>query len=407
MQVGSVRSGSPFLIRGALLGACALLVGPLVLSAPAAANVTAEQWHLDALDIDEVHEISTGEGITVGIIDTGVDVTHPDLEGANIRGAGFGWAQEDGLEDNHGHGTNVASMIVGQGVGTDSEDGVQGISPGVELLTASLPSPDEMNRLTEWREWVDEAMEWLVDEGADVINVSVSRASGDTYQYARDNGVQVIYAAGNTEEDEWGNLIDDYAQGQRGSIVVNAGDRNQEPSEYAVEFLTNHFGFTAPGVDIPVATLDGGYEMAEGASLAAPMTAGMWALVMSAYPDLTEEQLYDRMIWDKYPGSEPGELPEGRGGYGPIDPLKALTMEIEGQEMTGPPTDAEDPDDDGDSGNGDAGSEEPGDLTSGGTDTSNVPFYLGLAAIIAAVVAWLSIWLVKRKRSKPAGFTAG
>lgn len=385
---------------GALLGVCALLAGLLVLPVSASANVTGEQWHMEALEMDEVHEISTGEGITVGIIDTGIDMSHPDLEGANIRGAGFGGAQEDGLRDDHGHGTNVASMVVGQGVGTDSEDGVLGIAPDVELLTASLRSPDDIGRLEDWHAWMDEGLRWMVDEGADVISISVGRLPSEAHRYARDNDVPVIFAAGNVDEDEWGNELDPHAQGYFASISINAGDRNGEPSEYAVRFHADQFGFTAPGVDIPVATPDGGYEMAEGASLAAPITAGMWALVMSAYPDLSEEELYHRMIWDKFPDAVPGELPEGRGGFGPIDPLRALTMEIPGQEMTGPPSDSDEADDNEDK-NGDSVAGDTDSLSVGSDGSSNVPFYIGATVLLVAVVTGFSLWLVKRRSSTP------
>src|SRR5690242_12069125 len=95
---------------------------------PARDEIRDLQWHLDALHIDQAHGISTGAGVIVGVVDTGVDATHPDLAGSLLSGADFTrTAGGDGQEDIDGHGTAMAGLISAHGRAT-------GIAPEAKVL---------------------------------------------------------------------------------------------------------------------------------------------------------------------------------------------------------------------------------------------------------------------------------
>src|SRR5258705_10997055 len=84
-----------------------------------ASTVREDQWHLDVLHIDQAHQLSTGRGVTVGVIDTGVDASHPDLAGTVLPGTDLvGLNAGDGHLDQDGHGTAMAGIIGAHGQAT-------------------------------------------------------------------------------------------------------------------------------------------------------------------------------------------------------------------------------------------------------------------------------------------------
>ena len=115
MSTSSIRSRRRRFVAAASLGL--LLVGSA--AAPALAeSARSTQWHLDAMHADEMWKVSKGKGVTVAVIDTGVDATHPDLQGQVLEGKDFTPGQPgDERTDRDGHGTSMAGIIAGTGKG--------------------------------------------------------------------------------------------------------------------------------------------------------------------------------------------------------------------------------------------------------------------------------------------------
>ena len=151
--------------------------GLLTTAAPARAEtVRGYQWYLDTLRISQAHKLTKGGGVTVAVIDGGVDATHPDLRGQVLPGHGLGGdAAADGRRDSDdiGHGTAMAGLIAGRGGG---EDRLLGIAPAAKILPVSTGARFEPGELPT-------AIRWAVAHGADVINLSLgSRGQADQAQ---------------------------------------------------------------------------------------------------------------------------------------------------------------------------------------------------------------------------------
>src|SRR5690349_11433592 len=120
-----------------LTGLIAILVGAppatasVPLAPPVADKVRDDQWQLSALGAEAAWRISTGAGVTVAVIDSGVDATHPDLAGQVLGGLDLVDVGGDGYDDEVGHGTTVAALIAGRG---DDARGVVGLAPGAKIL---------------------------------------------------------------------------------------------------------------------------------------------------------------------------------------------------------------------------------------------------------------------------------
>src|SRR5690606_24454466 len=101
-------------------------------------EVRDNQWYLDSLGINDAHELSQGEGITIGVIDTGIDATHPDLKDNVEAGKDYGTSTGDGLNDPDGHGTSTTSILAGHGHGDNNNDGIVGIAPKATVVSVGL-----------------------------------------------------------------------------------------------------------------------------------------------------------------------------------------------------------------------------------------------------------------------------
>ena len=175
-----------------------------VVSSPAQADqVRDRQYWLQDYGIEQAWTITRGAGVRIAIIDTGVDGSHQDLEGAVVAGADFsGLGSTNGqtpVGSDRRHGTMVASLAAGRGNGV--RNGVIGSAPEAEIISASISfgggavSPDDQ---------IARAVRFAVDAGADVISLSLTRNTrdwpetwDDAFPYAADRDVVVIAAAGN------------------------------------------------------------------------------------------------------------------------------------------------------------------------------------------------------------------
>ncbi len=198
-----------------LAAVCAAAVLALTPVAPAHADaIRDQQWALAALHTDRAWQTTKGAGITVAVLDTGVDGSHPDLVGQVLPGkdlVGFGATRGDSSWALHG--TAMAGIIAGRGNGPGRADGVLGIAPEVKILPVRviLESKDPARakaRKTRGTALAD-GIRWAADNGADVINLSLGDDSESAHpdpgedsaiQYALSKGISVVASAGNGGE---------------------------------------------------------------------------------------------------------------------------------------------------------------------------------------------------------------
>ncbi|MEU4470072.1 S8 family serine peptidase [Micromonospora sp. NPDC023888] len=310
-----------------LLCACLLLaIGTVAVPAPAAAapQTRKQQWYLDTLRIPQAHRITTGQGVIVGLVDTGVDATHPALRGQILPGHGVGNdAPADGRTDpdrKKAHGTAMAGLIVGNG---KAPGGYLGIAPGAKIYPAALGSD-----LTDGA--MQFAVRWAVDNGAKVVNISAGgeEMSWEHYsavKYALDHDVVVVSSAGNTLD---GRVKVQAPASVTGAVAVGGTSRRGEFFTGSVQ--GPEMVIAAPQQDIMLANplREDGYGMLAdgGTSSAAAIVSGVVALIRARYPDLDANGVINRLIRTADDRGAPGRDPQY--GFGLIDPVAALTADV-------------------------------------------------------------------------------
>ncbi|MFC8957675.1 type VII secretion-associated serine protease mycosin [Streptomyces sp. NPDC057101] len=315
----------------AVLLAAAFAVLPATTTPAYADTIRARQWGLEALHTTEAWRTTKGDGITVAVLDTGVDAEHPDLEGSVLPGrdlVGFGASRGDRAWARHG--TAMAGIIAGHGHGYDGEDGVLGIAPDAKILPVRviLEGTDKARdkaRKTRGTA-LAEGIRWAADHGADVINLSLGDDSKSAHpdagedaavQYALAKGVSVVASAGNGGEK--GDHIS-YPAAYPGVIAVTAVDRYGTHASFSTRRW--YATVSAPGVDIAIADPDRRYYEGWGTSAAAAFASGAVALVRSAHPDLTPAQI-KRLLIDTARNRPKGGRSDAKG-YGTVDPAAAI-----------------------------------------------------------------------------------
>ncbi|MFG2331990.1 type VII secretion-associated serine protease mycosin [Streptomyces sp. NPDC048604] len=317
----------------------ALLALPLAASfvvlpaaAPAHADtIRARQWGLEALHTSEAWRTTKGRGITVAVLDTGVDASHPDLDGNVLAGkdlVGFGAARGDRAWARHG--TAMAGIIAGHGHGPGRQDGVLGIAPQARILPVRviLEGADKARaRARETRGGaLAQGIRWAADQGADVINLSLGDDSESAHpdadedaavQYALAKGVVVVASAGNGGDK--GDHVS-YPAAYPGVIAVAAVDRYGTHASFSTSRW--YATVSAPGVDVVIADPDRRYYEGWGTSAAAAFVSGAAALVRAAHPGLTPAQV--KQLFVDTARSRPKGGRSDDKGYGTVDPAAAI-----------------------------------------------------------------------------------
>ncbi|MEU4569664.1 type VII secretion-associated serine protease mycosin [Micromonospora sp. NPDC023956] len=373
--------------RSVLAGAAglALVVVGTPVPAVAAAPPLARQWHLDALRVGEAHRISTGAGVTVAVVDTGVYAEHPDLTGRILDGRRLIGRDDKGKIDERNHGTGVAGLIVARGGGNGR---ALGIAPGARILPVTVATNTFAGSN------LPEGIRYAVDHGATVVNISnggptTSSALDEAVRYAQSKDVVVVAAAGNAEQGDSGVL---YPARLPGVIAVGATDRDGEPWSGGTRGA--QIAITAPGVDVSTTAgrwsdlTEGGYVTVDGTSAAAPLVAGAAALVRARYPEASAAEVVNRLVSTARDAGPPGR--DDRYGFGRLDLVRALTADV-------PPVDANPL---GAVPAAEEAAEEPVG-TSGFALGPLVPVVIGLL-VVAALVVLLVVLLVVRRNNRRA-----
>ncbi|MDB1089001.1 type VII secretion-associated serine protease mycosin [Streptomyces sp. ACA25] len=290
-----------------------------------------QRWALDAIRAPEVWPTTRGAGITVAVLDTGVDAAHPDLAGAVLEGEDFvGRGAGPGDAEWAAHGTAMAGIIAGRGHGPGREKGVLGVAPEAEILPVRVlledndPAREEARRAP--GNALAEGIRWATDQGADVINLSLGDDSESAHpdpeedaavRYALSRGAVVVASAGNGGED--GDPVS-YPAGYAGVIAVTAVDRSGSRAPFSTRRW--YATVSAPGQDVVVVDPDGKYYTGWGTSAAAAFVSGAVALVRAAHPDLSPAQI-KRLLTET--AQNPPEDGRSDGlGSGLVDPAAAI-----------------------------------------------------------------------------------
>ncbi|MGA5183464.1 type VII secretion-associated serine protease mycosin [Streptomyces pseudogriseolus] len=318
--------------RPAALGG--LLAAALVLVPTTTAHADAirdRQWALDALHTDRIWPTTRGAGVTVAVLDTGVEADHPDLDGNVLEGKDLvGFGAREGDEAWARHGTAMAGIIAGHGHGPGDGDGVLGVAPEAKILPVRVILEDKDPARAKARSTrgnaLAEGIRWAADHGADVINLSLGDDSASAHpepgedeaiQYALRKGVVVVASAGNGGEK--GDRIS-YPAAYPGVIAATAVDRYGTRAPFSTRRW--YATVSAPGVDVIIADPDHKYYEGWGTSAASAFVSGAVALLKAAHPDLTPAQV-KRLLEDTARNAPASGRDDSRG-YGFIDPAAAI-----------------------------------------------------------------------------------
>lgn len=257
-------------------------------------------WHLTKIGAPVAWDESQGAGVTIAILDSGVDGTHPDLAARMVPGWNF-YDNNSNTADVYGHGTKVAGAAAAI---SDNGVGVASVAGQARIMPIRVTGTDG------WATWsgIAQGIVYAADHGARVANVSfrgVTTHSGSrtAAQYMKDAGGLVIVSGGNT------GVLEAYTVTNSMISVAATGSTDVRASWSS---YGNYITLAAPGVGIWTTTRGGGYGAVSGTSFSSPVTAGVVALMMSANPDLRstdiESLLFSTAVdlgtagWDQYYG---------------------------------------------------------------------------------------------------------
>ncbi|MDQ0989915.1 type VII secretion-associated serine protease mycosin [Streptomyces sp. V3I7] len=311
-----------------------LLAGSLALLPSTTAHadgIRARQWALSALHTDEAWRTTKGKGITVAVLDTGVDADHPDLAGNVLTGTDLiRFGAERGDRAWARHGTAMAGIIAGHGHGAGHGEGVMGVAPEARILPVRVILEDGDRARGKARSTrgnaLAEGIRWAADHGADVINLSLGDDSASAHpepsedeavQYALKKNVAVVASAGNGGDK--GDHIS-YPAAYPGVIAATAVDRYGTRASFSTRRW--YATVSAPGVDVVIADPDHKYYEGWGTSAASAFVSGAVALIRAAHPDLTPAQI--KKLLEDTARDAPTHGRDDSRGFGFIDPAAAI-----------------------------------------------------------------------------------
>ncbi|MGW0280118.1 type VII secretion-associated serine protease mycosin [Streptomyces sp. NPDC003006] len=289
-------------------------------------------WALQRVLLDELWRQSTGEGVRVAVIDTGVDVKNPQLTRAvdvsrgrnylpakDVKGKKIERGKANGTTDVVGHGTRVAGIIAARPA---KDTGFVGLAPKATIIP--IQQNDAEGHGT--TQTLAEAIDYAVDVGADVINISQDTANAVKPAPELEEAVNralarqrvVVASAGN--DGLGGNVKKTYPASYDGVLAVAASDRNNERAPFSQSGA--FVGVAAPGVDMISTVPVGGHCTDNGTSFAAPYVTGVAALIKAKHSDWTARQI-TAQIKQTAERSVAGH--DRLVGWGVVDPVRALT----------------------------------------------------------------------------------
>lgn len=300
-------------------GSLGLLLAGVAATPAHAETVRSRQWHLDVMKAEEMWRTSTGEGVTVAVIDSGVE-PEPDLEGQVLPGKDFSVKPGDERDDFAKHGTGMAAMIAATGK-SHGGDGAFGLAPGAKIL----PIRVDLSAGRSGDEKQAEAIRYAADSAAKVINMSLGSpydgaAVREAVKYALSKGKLIFAAVGNS-----GNLGLDVEFPAATPGVVGVGAVGKDAKATGESQRGPEVDLVAPGTDIITACAGKtGLCETHGTSDATALASASAALIWSKYPDWTNNQVL-RVMLNTAGGPTDGTERNDSVGYGMVRPRIALT----------------------------------------------------------------------------------
>ncbi len=320
--------------HGAPLSAASVDSGPIAFMEPDVPvwgdSTVGDPAYLDAtlgygqhlLDVDSAWNVTRGVSETIiAIVDSGINLSHPEFAGRLVPGYDF-INNDDDPTDDHGHGTHVAG-IAAAGI---NGFGTVGVCPECRIMPVKVLN--QRNGGT-WGT-VSKGILFAVDNGADVINLSLGATITSTtlissVQYAIDNGVVIVAAAGNMASSS-----PFYPAAVPGVIGVSGTDSQDQ--YWPVSNYGDYIDVSAPAVNIYSSYYDlvntSGYAYMSGTSMASPFVTGLVGLILSRRPELTVDEVTDLLVKTAKDLGDPGRDP--LYGFGRVDAHQALVAANDG-----------------------------------------------------------------------------
>ena len=286
-------------------------------------------WPLARLRPDLAWPLTTGQGVTVAVVDSGVSADHPTLRGKVSPGKDFLSPDGEGDCDENGHGTLIGGIIAGR---SHTSAGFQfhGVAPDATVVPVRVLRDQRRSFESDLSDRIAEAIRWAVDVGdADVVNLSLTTPDtaelAAAVRHALDSGVVVVAAAGNQDEADTS-----VQQGRSGVFpagydgVIAVAGVDQAGAHVRSSIAGGHVDVTAPGARIAgPAPSGGGYLFTEegGTSFAAAYVSGVAALIRAREPGLGPDEVARRITET---ADHPAGLWNEELGYGVVNPARAV-----------------------------------------------------------------------------------
>ncbi|MEU6999399.1 S8 family serine peptidase [Nonomuraea sp. NPDC046570] len=310
-----------------------------------------QQWVLNAINAEQAWTVSKGKGVIVAVIDSAVDTRTPELRNKVTVAPDMSTAlfDRDGVTPG-AHGTAMASLIAGSG----ADQGLIGVAPEARVLSVPVAVEQEPGRnmvapeedlLTSRDSPLARAIRYAANHGAKVISMSIGTygphlSEREAVAYALERGVVLVAAVGNDGQTKYAKEKDtsywSFPAGYSGVIGVSAVDRRGKRAPFSSDNLSVQVA--APGVDVPVARMGGGYALAEGTSGAAALVAGVAALIKARHPALAPDEV--ALALSASARGRPAAGYDDQIGFGVVDAAAALnkaeTLEGVGRQVDVP-----------------------------------------------------------------------
>ncbi|WP_368661687.1 type VII secretion-associated serine protease mycosin [Streptomyces sp. NA02950] len=282
------------------------------------------------MQAEQMWKVSKGKGITVAVIDTGVNASLPELRGQLLKGSDASRRGTDPHQDPDGHGSNMAGLIAGTGAG----GGIQGLAPQAKILPVKASLID--TRTESVGSVIGRAIRYAVDHGARVLNISLASSGEPEFfaktqaavNYALKKGSLVFAGAGNDGSKDNLRL---YPASLSGVVGVGAIDKNGKATKFSS--ANDSVSLVAVGEDIAEhCNKSKGICKGQGTSQATALTSASAALIWAKHPKWTNNQVL-RVMMQTAAKPKTGEIPSSYVGYGSVRPRKVL---LDGEGDPGP-----------------------------------------------------------------------
>jgi subtilisin family serine protease len=277
-----------------------------------------------------------GQGVRVAVIDTGVDLDHPDLAANLVGGRSFVPGTSSANDDN-GHGSHVAGSVAA----VANNGGVIGVAPQAKIMPVKVLDYSGSG----YYSWFASGIVWATDNGADILNMSLGGTSAhyilnDAVNYAYNRNVLIVAAAGNCGDQYYvfnGCSEQDqplYPAAYSRVMAVAATNSNDQQASYSNQ--GTYVEIAAPGSNIYSTHRNGGYDTYSGTSMASPHVAGLAAILLDQNPSHSANQIRSLINASALDLGNAGR--DIQFGYGRIDAEQAI---IDGRSVL-PATNIED-----------------------------------------------------------------